>query len=488
MKKSNYITQLAILFVCLVLTQTAFADVKIKTRQTSGGQTYEGTTYIKGKRQRAEQNMSGMQTVNITQCDLRRSVQIMPQSQSYMIDLWEQAQSVAPTSSTTKTQSTVEKGGTVTVTYTTKDTGERKQMFGYTARHLIITMEMKSSPDACTKMNSKMVTDGWYIDAAFALDCDMERYKNYNPYNNEKNGCRDRYETKQIGAAKQGYPIYQKMTMFDEGGKEIHSFVNEVIELSNTTLDAALFDVPAGYREVKNSTELYAGMTSQSAKSNSGSADGDNISSNNNSGLNASLKIAAAKNPSNTNTQVSAKKEGVVRIGLANVKTGSVGESMNATELAGAIQNTLSQYLKTPQIELVSLEAKLPSVIDAEAKLKECDYVIYANVSHKKGGGGMFGKMLGNIAGSAVSSVGYNNTAAAIASHTASTAIYTAANAAGNVKAKDELTLDIKVNSNGGATALVKQYKAKAKSDGEDIISPIIEQAAQAIIDAVAKK
>jgi hypothetical protein len=331
-----------------------------------------------------------------------------------------------------------------------------------------------------------MIMDGWYIDAAFALDCEMERYKNYNPYNNEKSGCRDRHETKQIGAAKQGYPVYQKMTMFDESGKEIHSFTNEVIELSNTTLDAALFDVPAGYREVKNSTELYAGMTSQSVKANSDSSDGDDVPSNN-SNLNASLKIAA-KNSSNANTQAGAKKEGVVRIGLANVKTGSVGEAMNATELAGAIQNTLSQYLKTPQVELVQLEAKLPSAIDQEAKSKECDYVIYANVSHKKGGGGFgFGKALGSIAGSAISTVGYGSTAGAIASHTASTAIYTAANAAGNVKAKDELTLDIKVNSNGGATALVKQYKAKAKSDGEDIISPIIEQAAQAIIDAVAK-
>ena len=32
-------------------------------------------------------------------------------------------------------------GGKVTTTITTKDTGERKQMFGFTAKHLIITME-----------------------------------------------------------------------------------------------------------------------------------------------------------------------------------------------------------------------------------------------------------------------------------------------------------------------------------------------------------
>jgi hypothetical protein len=491
MKKSNYITQLAILLVGLVLTGTAFADIKIKTRHTSSGQTYESTTYIKGKRQRAEQNVGGNQTINITQCDLRRNVQIMPQAQTFLIDAWQMAQNDAPTNvnGTTKTQSTVaEKGGTVTYTYTTKDTGERKQMFGYTARHLIITMEGKSSPDACTQVNTKMVTDGWYIDAAFALSCDMDRYKNYNPYNNENPGCRDRYETKQIGTAKQGYPVYQKMTMFDQSGKETYSFINEVVELSNTTLEAALFDVPQGYREVKNSSELYASMSSQNSNSSSYNTSNNGDSAGNVSGLNSSVKNMASK-PQNNSVELGAKKEGVVRIGLASVKTGSVGEAMNAAELAGAIQNTLSQYLKTPQVELVQLEAKLPSAIDQEAKSKECDYVIYANVSHKKGGGGFgFGKALGSIAGSAISTVGYGSTAGAIASHTASTVIYTAASAAGRVKAKDELTLDIKVNTTGGATTLAKQYKAKAKSDGEDIISPIIEQAAQAIIDAVAKK
>jgi hypothetical protein len=55
---------------------------------------------------------------------------------------------------------------------------------------------------------------------------------------------------------------------------------------------------------------------------------------------------------------------------------------------------------------------------------------------------------------------------------------------AGSVKSKDEVTLDIKMQSVSGEAALAKQYKGKAKSDGEDIITPIIEEAAQAIIDA----
>jgi len=72
-----------------------------------------------------------------------------------MIESWQAAQSVQPTTTTSQTQATT-KGGVITTTYTVKDTGERKQMFGYTARHLITTMESVSSPDACDKNNSKM--------------------------------------------------------------------------------------------------------------------------------------------------------------------------------------------------------------------------------------------------------------------------------------------------------------------------------------------
>jgi hypothetical protein len=481
----NYTIRFAILLVGLILTHTAFADVKIKSRQTMRGQSSENTTYIKGKRMRAENNIGGMQTVNITQCDLKRTVRLMPQAQTFMIDQWQRTQSVAPTTATGQTQ-VVTKGGVITVTYTTKDTGERKQMFGYTAKHIITTMESVSSPDACSKNNSKMQFDGWYIDAAFVLNCENDQY--VNGYQNQtKGGCQDRYEMKNVGTAKRGYPVLEKMTMFDETGKETYSVLNEVLELTNATLDAALFDVPSDYREVKDSTELYASMSSKSSSSSSNSSVsriGGNTNSSNNSGMNSNIQNVS-KSTSNISSEVGAKKAGVIRIGLANVKTGSIGEGMNAQELAGAINNTLGEYLKSPKIELVALEAKLASAIDAEAKEKECDYVIYAQVSHKKGGGGgMFGKMLGKV-GEAVASQAYgsSNVAGAITSGT----IQTAASVSGNVKSKDELILDVRVNSPGGAQALAKQFKHKAKSDGEDIISPVIEQAAQAILDAVAK-
>lgn len=477
MKK--YIIQFAILLIGLTSAQTIFADVKVKIRQSMSGQTYENTTYIKGKRQRSEQNMGGIQTVNLTHCDLRRTIQIMPASQTYLISTWEAAESVAPSTSVTKTQTPSQKGGVVTTTYTIKDTGERKQMFGYTARHLIITMETESSPDACTPMKSKMQTDGWYIDAEFALDCDYG-FGGYSTQNGDKGGCRDRYVSKQIGTGKRGYPVYEKMTMFDASGKETYSFVNEVIELSKETLDASLFEIPASYREVKNSTELYSSMATQSAKS-STSDTPDNLPVGSDSGFKSSLENKTNQTASAANTELGEKKEGVIRIGLVGVKTAAVGEGIRPEELAGAIQNTLSQYLKTPQIEVVQLEARLESAVSAEAEQKECDFLIYTTAAHKKGGG-MFGKVLGKMSETvAQTAYGSSNTAG----HVTKVTIMSAAAVSANVKAKDEITLDIKVQKvEGGTPILTRQYKQKAKSDGEDIITAIIEQAAQAIVTA----
>lgn len=465
-----------IAIILAAFSMTAMADVKIKARQTVSGQTTENTTYIKGKRQRTEQNMGGVSTVSITQCDLRRGLQLNPQAQVYLVNSWASDETTPATVKTNgNTTTEIRKGGVVTTTITTKDLGETKKMFGYIARHLVITMETESSPDACAQTKTKMVTDGWYIDAAFQLDCDYARYQGYVPAN-ARGGCTDRHEFKQIGATKRGYPVIEKMTMFDASGKETFTITNEVLELTNSTLDASLFDVPAGYREVKDSAALYtAGMnTSVSSVSN------QSVTTSNNSSLNTTIQSKNSTQMPTVETPVSDKKPGVVRIGLAGVKTGAVGDGINAAELAGAIENSLGQYLKGTNVEVVKLEAKLPAAIESEAAEKQCDYVLYAQVSHKKGGGGfgMFSKMapvLGNVV--PLGGVG------GVGGQVASTAVYTAAGAAGNIKPKDELTLEIQLKK-AGSVALTKQFKAKAKSAGEDIISPIVEQAATALVEA----
>ena len=61
--------------------------------------------------------------------------------------------------------------------------------------------------------------------------------------------------------------------------------------------------------------------------------------------------------------------------------------------------------------------------------------------------------------------------------------------ATAGVKPKDELTLDVRLQAPGNATpAASSQFKAKAKSAGEDIVTPAVEQAAQLILGASIKR
>ena len=99
------------------------------------GQTYETTTYIKGKRQRSERDMGQIKMIDLTQCDLKRSVQMNPMTKTYILNLFEQSQSaIQNPQSKIENDGVVRAGGTITMTVTYKDTGETRKMFGYNAK------------------------------------------------------------------------------------------------------------------------------------------------------------------------------------------------------------------------------------------------------------------------------------------------------------------------------------------------------------------
>ena len=98
----------------------------------------------------------------------------------------------------------------------------------------------------------------------------------------------------------------------------------------------------------------------------------------------------------------------------------------------------------------------------------------------------MFGKALGRLS-ETVSRQAYGSSN--VAGKATQLTIMTAAAASGNVKAKDQLTLEVKLVAPGTtAPVAAKQFQARAKADSEDIITPLVEQAAQMIVDAAAKR
>ena len=472
-----------VVYATVGLVARAQSDVKIRQRM---GPSVETVLYIKGPRMRSEM-LGNVGMTTIQQCDLKRTLTIYEKTKSYLI---------TPTDGTgapvmsgegdgggggavnpAAAPSAPQRGGVVNVTQTITDTGERKQMFGFTARRIKTSLVKTATPDACDK-DMKVETDGWYIDFQFAFECPGQPHKPQPvPVRPQRPGCQDEVRTKTIGSAKLGFPLLVTTTMYQPDGKTTTS-TQEVLELSREPLSAALFEAPEGYTLAKNMQELY-GMGAASAAAPSSQP---KTSSANSTSMSSSPANAAA-------ISASPKKAGVVRIGLILPKVQmSAGDSAQAAE---ALRSNFASYLKTQNVEVVPLSARLASAAIEEARQSECDYVLHVSMSVKKGGGGsMFGRAIGNIAGSAAGHIPGGGSATTGAARSAAIGgVYTTATIVSSIKAKDEVTLEYKLEpTNQASKGLANTAKAKASRDGEDVVTGLIEKAAGDVVATVSQK
>jgi hypothetical protein len=187
-----------------------------------------------------------------------------------------------------------------------------------------------------------------------------------------------------------------------------------------------------------------------------------------------------------------------VRIGVVMPKA-QLGQGN--TDVAAPTRQLIMSYMAGPVLELVPLEARIPAQIEAEARALNCTHVLYTSVEQKKGGkglGGMLGKM--GPAAAMLPGVGALGSASgAMAAGIASQAIMQAATQsmqqqamdslmqtqAGSVKAKDEISLQYQLVTIGGAKPVLEDtLTAKAKQDGQDLLSPLVEQLATVAVTA----
>ena len=256
---------------------------------------------------------------------------------------------------------------------TITDTGERKEMFGFTARRIKTSMVRTASPDACNK-DAKVETDGWYIDFQYAFECPGQTQKYQAPAYRPQPGCKDDVRTKTIGTAKLGFPLLVTTTIYQPDGRT-SSMTQEVLELSRETLSASLFDLPEGYTLAKDMQQLYGMGAAATSASN----------------------IPTETKPANSARESStAKKPGVIRIGLILPTVQMNGG--NAAQAAEDLRRNFAGRLNGPNIEVVTLSAAQPI---EEARKSQCDYILSASMTVKKGGGSMFGRAIGNIAAAA---------------------------------------------------------------------------------------
>ena len=155
-----------------------------------------------------------------------------------------------------------------------------------------------------------------------------------------------------------------------------------------------------------------------------------------------------------------------------------------------AVRETFASYLTGPTLAVALLTAKLASQAHEEAKQASCKHVLYTSMKLERGksGGGFLGKMIGGavessaweLRGAATSTAGRM-----VANAAASAAVEAARGLATNVKTKDELTLDWRLETIDGGVVAKNNTKAKASSDGQDLLTPMVARAAETIANAV---
>ncbi len=387
--KIRLILLAAILFVLTSISAISFAqrtrdtdkpiagDFKITTKQVVSGQEMQTTSMIKGSRERSEttMNMPGMTNpsqVTITQCDLKRTIQINDSARKYLITPMDSGeQSTSTTTTATGSTEPARRGGVINSTINTIDTGERREMFGFTARHLKQTMISESSPDACQQQNSKIERDGWYINLEYGLNCGWDRPPQTGA--TAQSGCRDTYRSKRTGVANLGYPLIETMTMYGADGRPTFTMTKQVIELSRQPLDAALFDLPAGYTEAHSQQEMYATSTVSES-----------------TGMQQQSPANAAAGAS-TAGAVSRAKVGVV----------DFNNKAKAAVSTDELRQRLIATLNGNGVEAIALNASSASEAEIEAKAKGCTYILYTDIATMKAAstGKKLGGMLGRASG-----------------------------------------------------------------------------------------
>jgi hypothetical protein len=258
----------AVLMFCAAESATR-ADIRLKIKNTEDGRSGESVIRIKGRRQRND--FSGTRPDGTTaalavifQCDLKRQISFDPTKPVFYehphIGIQEfmaraEAQSAGGQRERTRR---VKYDGRLVETFTVTDTGERREMFGYTARRIKTTLTWEATPESCPQTSLRRESDGWYVDLLYATFCsyDISGFDETELTVHEQSKCVDHYmgdgkqqysfERRQVGTARFGFPLLLTVKSYNDEGRP-RTRTSEVVEINREELDASLFEPPAGY-------------------------------------------------------------------------------------------------------------------------------------------------------------------------------------------------------------------------------------------------
>ena len=214
---------------------------------------------------------------------------------------------------------------------------------------------------------------------------------------------------KVVGAARLGLPVSMTTRMKaggmggDEGDAEAAAAMAgamtmtlEVTDISNVTLDPALFEIPAGYTEVASMQELFGGRPADASSMHHIVSDGRPAGG----GEEADRgEVSTPSAMSNAAAAVAPKRPGVVRVGVVPINNRS-GREVSAESMSVQLVNAVAGS----GVEAVPLAASEQAAAEAEARQKECDFILYTDLASLKPSagkvGGMFGRAVGAVTGS----------------------------------------------------------------------------------------
>ncbi len=198
--------------------------------------------------------------------------------------------------------------------------------------------------------------------------------------------------------------------------------------------------------------------------------------------------------------------EGVVPVVCIAPPKAQLGQgNSSATDVSEPVRTALSQYMAGPSVQLVPLAARIPVQIEAEASQKSCNFILVTSVTQtKKSSKAGFLKALAPLAGAALPMLGgMGDVSGMMAGQVASSVMSASAAASAesmqqdymaammgaqqtNVKAGDTLTVEYSLSATGSVGAgKPESLQTKAKQDGEDVIGPLLEQVAVAVLSVV---
>ena len=435
MKRLSLLTVLISVFGVSALTAQNY---KLRQVTSMNGQKMESTTYVRGMRKRTEGGgMMGMgnDVATIEQCDLKQNLKVNDKKRQYAVEPFETGETgnLNPAGPAPKPKSApATKGGTITYVSNLTDTGERKTMFGMTARHVKTSMSVESSADACSKQDMKMETDGWYIDLPDFI-CPLAWRPQMPPQMGDRSGCQDRVAFRTTGAGKPGFPLTETRTMSMEGGMSFMQTL-ETLEFSKAALEAALFDIPEGYAKVSDSQQLYGRPDYAAMMRQAESMDEDKPKS--------STASASSMSPA----APSGKRPGVIRIGV--LPPTNKGDNVSITNM----QAFLARQLNAGDVEGV------PVGSEADARAASCDFLLSSDISKlKQSTAGKIGGMFGKVTNTGVS---------------------------GNYEAEVGFQL---TSLTGGQKAVQSKASSKTENNVDRAAESILSQEAAAVISAVKK-